>query len=720
MQLADLGACPKRGVVLDYVTINSDQQSAYTFRGDTTYYLSGYCNFDSGMTFEGCTVLKYAAGAMIDDGGPVIWNTGPYRPAVMTAVDDNTVGETIPGSTGAPSGFYALYALCMECGMPAPVHDVRIAYAQSGLYTPGPNIVRDCQFINLGTALSWFDDLQVENCLLANVDTAFDDGGSGSTVGAVNVTAHDIGTLFVSTVTLSAANCLFVAVTNWGGAFTMVNSATTNSDTGVFQTAGGGSHYLATNSPYRNAGTTSIDPRLVADLATKTTYPPIVYSNVTFSVATNFSPQAQRDSDTPDLGYHYDPLDYITDTLIITNAQLTVSNGTAIACYNRPGISLQDGSSIVSVGTPVKPNWFVRYQSVQEQSVALGGTNVFSGQNVSAAPYGNTGPNGTFQFTHFATPAAGGWDFYHRSNSVFGNLTLQNNELWGGANDLSGSTNATSVTLNNNLFWRSSVFASNTSAQASLYLTNNLFWGSSVTLSQPGSGLWNAFNNDFDTCSITNSLLTNGYNAYLNCIGRLYPTNAFDIVSGNSLAYQTGWLGNYYLPTNSPLIKAGSTTADRVGLYHYTVTTNEVIEGTNTVSIGYHYVAVDTNGIPLDTDGDGIPDYLEDANGDGVYDTGDLSDWTKFSTDGTGMSDGWEIKYFGHIGVDPNADPDGDGLSNLQEYQAGTDPTVDNSTVPGSRLNYLYDLGGWLNQVSGIKSGTVIPDFEGNIKTVSQ
>jgi hypothetical protein len=49
-------------------------------------------------------------------------------------------------------------------------------------------------------------------------------------------------------------------------------------------------------------------------------------------------------------------------------------------------------------------------------------------------------------------------------------LTLQNNELWGGANDLSGWTNTTTVTLNNNLFWRSSFFASNTSAQASLYL----------------------------------------------------------------------------------------------------------------------------------------------------------------------------------------------------------------------------------------------------------
>jgi hypothetical protein len=42
--------------------------------------------------------------------------------------------------------------------------------------------------------------------------------------------------------------------------------------------------------------------------------------------------------------------------------------------------------------------------------------------------------------------------------------------------------------------------------------------------------------------------------------------------------------------------------------------------------------------------------------------------------DGNGINDDWEVQYFGHIGVNPNADPDGDGFSNAQELAAGTDP----------------------------------------------
>lgn len=44
-----------------------------------------------------------------------------------------------------------------------------------------------------------------------------------------------------------------------------------------------------------------------------------------------------------------------------------------------------------------------------------------------------------------------------------------------------------------------------------------------------------------------------------------------------------------------------------------------------------------------------------------------------------GLPESWQLQYFGFTGVDPNADPDGDGLTNLQEYKAGTSPIDDQS-----------------------------------------
>src|SRR5438132_13851168 len=82
----------------------------------------------------------------------------------------------------------------------------------------------------------------------------------------------------------------------------------------------------------------------------------------------------------------------------------------------------------------------------------------------------------------------------------------------------------------------------------------------------------------------------------------------------------------------------GSTYATNVGFYHYCTTTNNVKETNSTVDIGLHYVAVDANGNPIDSDSDGLPDYLEDLNGNGALDAGE-TDWTVADTDGDGVSD---------------------------------------------------------------------------------
>ncbi|TET91382.1 MAG: hypothetical protein E3J35_02915 [Methanomassiliicoccales archaeon] len=57
--------------------------------------------------------------------------------------------------------------------------------------------------------------------------------------------------------------------------------------------------------------------------------------------------------------------------------------------------------------------------------------------------------------------------------------------------------------------------------------------------------------------------------------------------------------------------------------------------------------------------------------------------------DGDGMADWWELQYFGDLSQEADWDFDGDEFTNLEEFEAGTDPT-DPTDKPRPPANNIY------------------------------
>ena len=518
------------------------------------------------------------------------------------------------------------------------------------------------QFVNCGTGVGAGSGaaITLRNVLMTQGTNCVYTTG---TVAAEHLTADQMQNFCGESYTgASVTNSIIAGVTSQTGV-APVSSVTSGS--GLFQSVAGGNYYLANDSTNVNAGTTNINAALAANLQQMTTVPPVLLTG-NFAAATTLYPQAQRDTDTPDLGYHYDPLDYVWSNLTVNSSvTLTLTNGVAVGVWGATGTTLGDAAQLISQGTPVNLNRLAPCALVQEQPLTA-----VSKLVDSAFTYG-AGATIYLRFTDL--PMLGGsayyLDFYENTTygSTVGPLTFRDCQLRGGqlfimfgGNDVPVYSTM-SFNLNNNVLERC-VYDLTRWAYAPAIVTNNvynnLFWGGSInleyllseSLDYPpySTGPWNWYDNLF----VNNNLsaygteddyyllyyydyLVDGYNGFFN-------TSGFEVSDGGDLTltttdFQVGPLGKYYYPTSggnlSSLIHVGSPTADQLGLYHYTVTTNQAIEATYNVSIGFHYVALDANGIPLDSNGDGIPDYLADSNGNGVYDSGvDLAAWASGTT----------------------------------------------------------------------------------------
>jgi predicted transcriptional regulator len=62
-------------------------------------------------------------------------------------------------------------------------------------------------------------------------------------------------------------------------------------------------------------------------------------------------------------------------------------------------------------------------------------------------------------------------------------------------------------------------------------------------------------------------------------------------------------------------------------------------------------------------------------------------------SDEDGLDDNWEYEYFGDLDFGSEDDPDGDGLTNLQEYQQGTNPTNKDTDADGMPDSWEVEYG---------------------------
>jgi len=608
----------------------------FRFRGDLTYYISGEIMITTNF-FEGGAVIKYAptnyATLAID--GPVTFQTDPYRPVVFTARDDDSVGEKITGSTGIPSGYYGQAGLQFWVEPTQNPRHLRFSYLHMAMeYGGWQDTIRDCQFIscNYGVVNSQ-TAMTLENILMYRVykpfvGDIFDIHASHLTVRECNALIDGLG----ATVTLRITNSILVNMTNWGTSSYYTNAVLVGTDSSVFQTVGAAAHYLAANSPYRNIGTANISSTLLADLKKKTTYPPIVIPQGNFTNSVVLHPQAQRDTDTLDLGYHYEPLDFALGSVHLTNATMEVKAGTVLATFvpgaGERGLALMRAAKFFCDGSPTNLIRIVRYNTVQEQ--ANTNWSAYRGPSVLSEWYSDSpGPEARFRFTQWSTPAQDSTHFYGWQGNM-PEVSFTDCQFHGGAFNSDWPT----LNMTNNLFERVYVSVVENNPMSTAFF-NNTFYGGTLDLGQD-SGTWTFKDNLFDktTISVWAGSVSNDYNAYITNYSRLSSGAAHDLILTNSPAYHTGPLGHYYFPTNdgmlSKLINAGSVTnAGLRGLSHFTTTTNQVKETNSWLDIGFHFVAV-TNGVPFDADGDVTPDYAEDANGNGSVNSGE-TDWNNAS-----------------------------------------------------------------------------------------
>jgi hypothetical protein len=620
----------RQGLVLDYTLTSGD---LVVLEAAQSYLVTSDI-IATNLVIEGLAVVRFATNTSIEvsiDGG-VTCLTEAYRPAYFIAEDDD-LGAF---GTNTSASYYASTALILHDGNHLLRH-LRFSHALNAISLDGGDLtVEHCLFTRCGTVFDLTGaDVYLNNGLIWSVTNVVS-GSAYPEFHAQHLTLHEAEVLLDNTDqtgTASLTNSLLAELDSWGDVTPSTNCVAISADDSCFASVGGGSHYLAAGSvgdPYRNAGTTNIAADLAAELRQRTTDPPLLLSDP-ITLDTTLTRQARRDYDLPDLGFHPPPLDYLLDIVQITNAVVTIKGGVVLASYNHAGFWCADNSTLISEGTATLPNVLTRYYTVQEATSDRGP--VSGTTTISPYHYGTSPATVRLRFTDSTIPAFGGYPIYlYEGNWAVSALEVKDCRWFGGELWVFG-TNSLVTGLTNNLFH--GVLWSDDSTSKPVNARNNLLLrGPGLFTPTTSAFVFNDNLLDGSTLYNVSASLTHDHNAFYQSTNfySTFGTNANEQILA-TLNYES-WLDwDFYQPTNSSLIDAGSTNAHLLGLYHYTTTsgTNQLKETNGMVDIGIHAVALNGEGKPVDSDGDGIFDYIEDSNGNGQHDTGE-TDWEMYDS----------------------------------------------------------------------------------------
>ncbi len=717
----------RAGVIIDYIaTVGSTLSTAYTFQGDATYLITGPVVANGPITLEGGAVIKYKhlspATASIKMVNSFFCKTSRYRPAFCTAVDDDSVGESMYGyaNSGYTTPTHSIYtdgyanpALWFSYSGGKDVNHVRYRYCQEALRFEGPQAsnVRHSQLVNCirgivisGTGSGSGTFITCENILMAGVQFPLKVDFPNSTVNLHNATIDGVPAVSTLVSTSVSTTCSIVngivanittlssgAVTLSGNFNGFVGSVPLFGNTvnrwqvsdSAFQAQLAGNYYLPPTSLFRDKGTTAgLAATLIAELKKTTTDAPPPALSGTIGALLTLSPSlsaAQGDADTPNLGYHYPILNAVLNNVSLA-ARLILTNGVAVGLQSA-AVDVNPGGHLCSEGSALTLNSVVSLANVQEQSTGSPNPSFIRLNSTSGLP------ELEFRFTDFSigqgqsakyvdTGVSGDFGFSHLT---FKDSRLRNPSLTIRPSTLSTMRFALTNCLveGGNLIVALTAGSVNTSV--AVYLYNNTFLNNPASAApgtppalaltyDNGASLpdWtmvvkdNLFNKASQ--SLTGSGMASvvrGYNGFTTG-----TVNSFGVSSGDqiafSLTYINGTLGEYYLPsTATALIDKGSRLADAAGLYHYTTLNLNTAESKELFSS----VDIGFHYVAL-----GSTALAFDQDNDGLADY--LEDRDGNYVYGTGDPSSWLL-----------SDTDGDGISDSVELARGLDPKTKQSDL---------------------------------------